>query len=248
MGQTSSSWASRRMLSARSPSRSISSSATSRIRSRESWGGSALLRICTAYCTVYNQGMGENVPGRSTTRALVCAALAGQVVFIVAWVVAGALQADYSAVDQGVSELAARGASHPAIVTAGLVAFGASFAALGVALLGALPRGRAARVACGLFVAAGAAIVLTAAFRLDCGAGADAHCRALWRAGRLSWHQDAHAWAGFASQLLLTAPPFALAAALWPAPSGLAALGSGAFGLGVGLAAAGAEGGGAGEG
>jgi hypothetical protein len=178
----------------------------------------------------------------------VWAALAGQVAFIASWVVAGALEPRYSHVDQFVSELGARNAAHPAIVNAGIVALGLSFAALGVALPSALPRRRAARVAGALFVLAGVAVVLSGVFRLDCGPGADEHCRALWRAGALSWQQDAHAWCADVAQLLLAATPFAIAWALWPAPSGVAALSSGVFGLLVGPLSAGASGGGAGGG
>jgi hypothetical protein len=171
-------------------------------------------------------------------------ALAGQLAFIAAWVVAGALEPGYSHVDQGVSELGAATASHPLIFNAGLVVLGASLAALGVALAPALPRRRAAWVAAGLFVATGVAMALAGVFHLDCGPAVDAHCRALWRAGELSWQQDAHVWSGFVGDLLLMATPFALAAALWPAPSGVAALGAGVSGLLIsGLSALGSAGG-----
>src|SRR4051812_11383215 len=246
MGQTSSSCARRRMLSPLRPSRSISSSATRRMRSRDSVWVSAPLLICTVYSTVYS-GEGEAVPSRSTARALVWGALAGQLAFIAAWVVAGALEPGYSHVDQAVSELAARTAAHPGIVTARIVAFGLSFAALGLALAPALPHRRPARVASGLFVAAGLAIVLSAVFRLECGPSVE-HCRDLWRDGALSWQQDAHVWTAFGAQLLLTATPFAVAAALWPAPSGLAALSSGVVGLGLGVLTGVGEAGGAADG
>src|SRR3954447_21311691 len=219
------------MLSALRPSRPMSPRAASTMRSRESggWGSRALL-ICTTYCTLYSRREGTGVPSRSTARALTWVALAGQVVFIAAWVVAGALEPGYSHIDQAVSELAARTAAHPGIVTAGVVAFGLSFAALGMAMPAALPRRRAGRIAAALFVGAGLAIALTAVFRLDCGPSVE-HCRDLWRDGALSWQQDAHVWTAFGAQLLLAATPFAIAAALWPAPSGLAALGSGVVGL-----------------
>src|SRR3954468_960099 len=233
MGQTSSSCARRRMLRPLRPPRSISSSATRRMRSRDSVWVSAPLLICTVYSTVYS-GEGEAVPSRSTARALVWGALAGQLAFIAAWVVAGALEPGYSHVDQGVSELGAATASHPLVMDAGLVVLGASLAALGVALLPALPRRRAAWGPAGLFVATGVAMALAGVFRLDCGPAVDAHCRALWRAGELSWHQDAHVLSGLAADLLLMATPFAIAAALWPAPSGVAALGAGVSGLLIG--------------
>ena len=171
------------------------------------------------------------MPRRSTARALVWFALAGQVAFIASWIVAGSLEPHYSAVDQAVSELGARTAAHPWIVNAGIVVLGASFAALGVALLRALPRRRAAKVAAALFVGAGALVVLSGVVRLDCEVGVEP-CHRLW----------------FAAQLLLTATPFAIAWALWPTPAGAAALGSGVFGLLFGALSAGAGAAGAGYG
>src|SRR4051794_801595 len=146
-------------------------------------------------------------------RKLAWFALAGQVVFIASWIVGGALEPGYSHVDQGVSELGARTAEHPLIVNAGLVVFGVTFVALGVALLAVLP----SRVAAALFVAGGVAVILSGAIRLDCGLS-NAHCEALWHAGDLSWHESGHLWAGLISRLLFALTPFALARALWPGP------------------------------
>jgi Protein of unknown function (DUF998) len=184
------------------------------------------------------------VRDRSTTRGLVWVAIAGQAAFVASWVVAGALEPGYSGTDQFISELASRTAEHPAIVTAGIVLLGLSFAALGVALGPALPRGRPSLVAAGLFVAAGASIVAGGAFPLDCEIGLDA-CRERWEDGALSWRTAAHAWAGLAAQLLLLLTPFAVAWALWPAPSGIAALGAGLFGVAFAALHLAAEGGGA---
>src|SRR3954471_19005973 len=221
------------MLTAPTPSRSTTRSAALRIRSRERG-----LRICMPYCTVY-RGQGEGtVPSRSTARLLAWGALAGQVAFVASWVVAGALQPRYSAIDSYVSELGARTAAHPWIVDVGVVLFGASFAALGFALLRALPRRRAATVATALFAMAGAALALEGVLRMDCSVTADAHCRALSDAGALSWHHYAHLWMSLVSQLLLAATPFAIAAALWPAPSAAASLGAGVSGLVAGVVVA----------
>jgi hypothetical protein len=163
-------------------------------------------------------------------RKLAWAALAGQVVFIACWVVAGALEPRYSHADQGVSELGSRTAEHPLIVNAGLVVFGLTFVALAIALLAVLP----SRLAAGLFVASGVAVIATGLLTLDCGLS-DAHCEALWRAGALSWHQDGHLWAGFVSRVLLALTPFALARALWPGPVAPLAFGAGIAGLVIGV-------------
>src|SRR3954467_12929182 len=91
----------------------------------------------------------------STARTLVWVAFAGQVVFVAAWIVAGALEPHYSHLEQFVSELAARHAAHPWIVTVGIAAMAVSWVLLGVALWQVLPRWRASAIASGLFVVAG---------------------------------------------------------------------------------------------
>jgi hypothetical protein len=115
-------------------------------------------------------------------------------------------------------------------VNAGLVVFGLTFVALAIALHVALP----SRLAAGLFVASGVAVIATGVLTLDCGLS-DAHCEALWRAGALSWHQDGHLWAGFASRVLLALTPFALARALWPGPVASLAFCAGIAGVVIGV-------------
>jgi hypothetical protein len=164
------------------------------------------------------------------TRRLVWIALAGQAIFIVSWIVAGALEPGYSHLDQAVSELGASDASHAWIVNAGLVVYGLSFVALGVALLGVLR----SRLALALFVLAGVTIVVAGLVPLDCGLS-DNRCEHMFRAGELSWHTDVHLWASLVSQLLLAATPFAVARALWPAPVAQLAVAAGTFGLVIGV-------------
>ncbi|MDX6716080.1 MAG: hypothetical protein QOH30_2638 [Baekduia sp.] len=162
-------------------------------------------------------------------RKLAWAALAGQVVFIACWVVSGALEPGYSHIDSAVSELGADTAAHPLIVNAGIVLYGLSFVALGAALrslVGVLPAV--------LFVAAGIAGVVAGVVPLDCGLS-HSGCEHMWRAGELSWHEDAHLWASLVSQLFLAATPFALARALSPGPVAPLAFGAGAFGLVIGV-------------
>jgi hypothetical protein len=173
---------------------------------------------------------------RNAARALVWAAFAGQLAFIASWAVAGAMQDGYSNIRQGVSELAARGAANPAIVTTGMVVLGVATAALGVALLLVLPRRPASVLTALLFAGVGVASVLAATFRLDCGLSNDT-CHALWKAGRLSADHDAHLWAGLAGHALLLLTPFALARALWPGTVAAAALGAGVWGVAITLIA-----------
>src|SRR3954447_7225902 len=227
IGQTSSSCASRRMLSASRPSLRAMLAAAPRTISRDN---RCLSRFVTVRCIVRCTEVGWEVGMAGAARKLAWAALAGQVVFVASWVVAGALEPGYSHVDQGVSELGARGAEHPLIANAGLVVFGLTFVALGVALLALLP----SRVAAALFIAAGVAVIASGVIRLDCGLS-DPHCEALWRAGKLSWHESGHLWAGLISRVLLALTPFALARALSPGPVAPFAFGAGVTGLGIGV-------------
>lgn len=169
-------------------------------------------------------------PPARVARALAWAALAGQLLFIAAWVVAGALEPGYSHVEQAVSELGAGDAAHPWLMNLGLVVLGLSIAGLGPALLTVLPRRRAAGVAAGLFALAGVAVILSGFLHLDCGMTQQA-CVDRWDAGELSWHHATHLWLGLVFNLAFVATPFALARALWPRPSGLLALGCGTTGV-----------------
>src|SRR3954468_16478902 len=173
------------MLSASTPSAEASSSATSRMRSRERPDGCACdlraIELCIVRCT---QTEGISVGGRSTARALVWAAFAGQALFLASWIVAGALQPHYSHIDSYVSELAARDGAHPWIDTIGIAAFGVSLVCLGAALFAALPRRRALPAAA--FALAGLAGILEAVFPLDCATTISHHCQALQDASALS--------------------------------------------------------------
>jgi hypothetical protein len=173
---------------------------------------------------------------RSTVRGLTWAALAGQLAFIASWIVAGALQPGYSHLRNAVSDLGAKHAAHPWIVNGGLVVFGISIVALGIALLPVLPRRPAAVVATLLFVGAGIALGLGGVFRLDCSFAVQS-CEDAWRAGRLSGQTDAHLWVAIVGPRLLLLTPYAIARALWPSPVAAASLASGNFGVAFSVAA-----------
>jgi hypothetical protein len=173
--------------------------------------------------------------GRGTARKLAWLALAGQVAFIATWIVVGALEAGYSYLEQGVSELGADDAENPVFVNAAIVVWGLSFAVLGPALLAVLPRRRARVVAAGLFLAAGLTVAVAGLLPLDCQINADERCEELWRDGRLSTEHEAHMWLGIPGELFIAATPFALARALWPSVAGAAALWGGTVGFLAGL-------------
>src|SRR4051794_3960468 len=101
-----------------------------------------------------------------STRTLAWLAIAAQPVFLASWVVAGALEPDYSPARSTVSALAARGAEHPWIVISGLAALGVGVLALGAALWMALPSGPASRVTVALFAVMGGGLLVTALARL----------------------------------------------------------------------------------
>src|SRR5215212_638739 len=225
IGQTSRRCARRRMLSASMPSSPTACFAAARTRSRDRSPRCATVR-CIVRCTARRTLGG--VMSSSTKRKLAWFAIAGQVVFVVAWIVAGALEDGYSQVDQGVSELGADGAANPLLANAALVVLGAAIAAVGLAL-------RRMRLATVLFVCAGGAFVVAGVVPLDCGLSHDS-CERMWHAGELTWRTDVHLWAAFAAEVSLALTPFALARALWPGPVAPLAFGAGVFGVALGIA------------
>src|SRR3954452_20204578 len=130
MGQTSSSCAMRRMLSAFGPSWRARSTAASRMRSRERGSRLACSAIvCTLYTTAYTDGGGQGLM-RRTVRSLAWFTIAAQAAFVVSWLVAAARQPDYSHARSAVSALAAHGMRDPWIVMAGMTLLGLSAIAL----------------------------------------------------------------------------------------------------------------------
>src|SRR4051812_36274557 len=100
IGQTSSRWPRRRMLRASSPSSRASSAAAWSTRSLESLFLWPFVTVrCIVRCTADT--------GEVAVRRFVWIALAGQVLFVVSWIVGGALEPGYSHIEQGVSELGA---------------------------------------------------------------------------------------------------------------------------------------------
>jgi hypothetical protein len=167
-------------------------------------------------------------------RTLATAALVAQVAFVVAWIVAGALQPGYSHSHWYVSELGAATARHPWIVNTAIVTLGLGIAALGVALRMALPRSRASTWTAVLFVVAGMTLAAAGPVNLDC-MPTERACEHAWKAGELSWQTDGHMWLSFVGQILFSLTPFLIARALWPSPAAALALAAGATGLAIGV-------------
>ena len=168
-----------------------------------------------------------------SVRALAWFAIAAQVVFVAAWIVAGALEDGYSHVDHHVSELGADDAANPWIVNSAIVVLGLGIAALAPALIRVLPKRPAARVAIGLFIASGIAIVVAGIFNAECSTAVDATCQHRWDAWDVDTASKIHGWSSLVAQLLFLATPFALARALWNRPVAAPALAAGVGGLGI---------------
>lgn len=139
-------------------------------------------------------------------------AVAGQLVFVAAWVAAGLAQEGYSATEQTVSELFSRTAGHPWILWVGLAALAPSYVATAVLLLRMLgPRGRPAAA---LFLLAVPLVLTVLLSPLDCMTNGDAACAARVGADHFSAAHSRHNSAAVALQLCLVATPFPVAFAL----------------------------------
>jgi uncharacterized protein DUF998 len=159
-------------------------------------------------------------PRRRVGAAAAWYAIAGQFVFVGAWLLSGGLQDHYSHLEQYVSELGASTMKAPWIVNAGLVVLGSTFIALAAGLRGALPRTRSSLVAISLFVVCGAAFALAGPLNLDCAPTLSGACERRLDAGAGSWHSEAHYYLGWVVLLGTLAIPFALA---WATRGGRAA-------------------------
>jgi hypothetical protein len=113
--------------------------------------------------------------------------------------------------DQPVSDMGALTAQLPGILNTACIVWGLAIAACAAAVHRATRPGpwRAAAVA-SLWLAAVSRVVIGLA-RLDCSDVASRACFDSWRAGRLSWHHDAHLWASTACQLGLALSSLAVA-------------------------------------
>lgn len=174
------------------------------------------------------------VAAAARVRRLAILAIAGQAVFPLTWLVAGALDEGYSHEKQYVSELAARNADHAWIAGIGIAALGLSWIALGLGLRVALPARPWSWLPPALFLVTGAATALVALLPVDCSSSVDDACRTLERGWDLSWPHYAHGFIAWLNQLMLAATPFALALALRPGQLSRVALGLGVIGLVIG--------------
>jgi hypothetical protein len=168
--------------------------------------------------------------GDATARRLVWVSFAGQVLFTIGWIAGGAAEPGYSQLRDALAALGARDAAHPWIFLTGAVALAVAIFVLGPAVGRAVPSRQ--RLVAASFAVAGVGTLAWAGFRPDCDPGSQA-CRDRFDAGLLSWQHSAHLWAGLAMSVAILATALAVAAALWPRPIAVVALGSGVTGLAI---------------
>ncbi len=147
---------------------------------------------------------------------LAWAVILAQVVFLVGWVLAGALEPHYSPVRQYISELGRDGAANPWIFATFVGIWGLGFIALGVALAPSL-RTRPWPLAMPLmFALAGLCAILVGPLRMDCSPTVSAVCKSREAADALSWHHYAHEWLSLGIDISLLLTAFVFARSAWP--------------------------------
>jgi hypothetical protein len=148
-------------------------------------------------------------------RRLAIGSIAGQLVWLVTVVLAGAVEPGYSAVRDAVSFLGARDAAHPWVFEVGVAIWGCSFIAAAIALLLDSPAAvRSLRRWLGpsLIAITGLAQILDGfPFPAQCRASIDPGCKALESAGKLGWQHYAHIWTYAFGAFFLLLSVFAMA-------------------------------------
>jgi hypothetical membrane protein len=146
------------------------------------------------------------------------AAVAGPIVFTVAWLVAWPAQDEYSPRHEDISALAALDAERPWIMITGFLALGVGVTLLGLGLrlrLGlasALAGGLSAVLGALLVTVAGIGLVVAGLARNDCSTELAA-CKAKVDAGDISWHHTVHDLASLVIFVSLIAAQLILARA-----------------------------------
>jgi hypothetical membrane protein len=123
-------------------------------------------------------------------RVLGSCAVAGPLIFTVAWLVAWPLQEQYSPLREDISGLAALDAQKPGIMILGFIALGLGATALGLGLMDAL-RGRSGRVGSASVIAAGVGLGVAGLARNDCSSELSS-CAVAAEAGDVSVHHQIH--------------------------------------------------------
>jgi hypothetical membrane protein len=118
-------------------------------------------------------------------------AVAGPVVFTVAWLVAWPVQDTYSPRREDISALAALDAQQAWLMIIGFLVLGLGVVLLGLGFWRAVEGGKAARVGAVLVLLAGLGILVAGLARNDCSSELAA-CKVRIDAGDISWHHGLH--------------------------------------------------------
>ena len=145
------------------------------------------------------------------TRALALTAIVGTWLFTVTWLVAPLWQDHYRPLDRPVSDMGALTAHLPGVLNAACIVWGVAIAACAAAVHRALRPGPWRSAAVASLALAAVSMVVIGLARLDCSDIASRACFESWRAGRLSWHHEAHLWASTGCQLGLSLSSLAVA-------------------------------------
>jgi len=159
------------------------------------------------------------------------AAVAGQLAFVISWVVAGRLEPRYSPREEAVSALAAGTAEYPWIVTAGLLAWAVGTACCAEAVRRGMRLRRLRLLPVVLLWVAALGMVALALTPLDCSPVGGSRCLRLQRAGELSWTHYAHELTAGVPQIAVGLTPFVLWLTLRPGRGARLALAGGVAGI-----------------
>jgi hypothetical protein len=136
--------------------------------------------------------------------------LLGQVVFTLAWVIAGLVQTHYDLTRQYMSDLGALTAQHPWIMNLGDSSSGLLTFGLAAGLWARVSRRVWPRLGVILVGVFGLGDVLDGFFRLDCATDTDPGCKARSAAGLVSWHHHAHFVESYVTVIALLMAPLVL--------------------------------------
>jgi hypothetical protein len=129
-------------------------------------------------------------------RRLALFSLAGQLVWIVAVAVAGAVEPSYGASRDAISFLGADSAARPWVFETAVAIWGLAFIAVAVALSLDAPKTVRGQLGPALLAITGLAQILVGfPFPLECRETIDAGCEARDLTGQVSWQHEAHGWA-----------------------------------------------------
>jgi hypothetical protein len=149
-------------------------------------------------------------------RRLALLSLAGQLIWVVVVIVAGAVEPDYSATRDAISYLGADTAARPWLFETGVAIWGLAFIAVAVALSLDAPKTLRGQFGPALIGLTGLAQILVGfPFPADCRDTIDAGCEARELAGQVSWQHVAHSWAYVIGGDALLLSVFAMAWRFW---------------------------------